>query len=185
MSKWVVITSINEPKDRYREYINLGWNVVVVGDLKSDENNAGKFASLGLHYLSFRIQEEMFPRLSNLIGPNTYARKNLGYLYALAQGAQKIYETDDDTFLRFPSEEPLAKISTMNKLLVTGKDEFFNPFSYFAPEHEMWPRGYPLRLVKSGSSELIASSMEVSEESKKCEEKDAERKIEKSGGGGN
>ena len=50
MSNWVVITSINSTKFRYLEYLNLGWNVVVVGDLKSDELNGEDFTSMGIHY---------------------------------------------------------------------------------------------------------------------------------------
>lgn len=143
----MVITSINSTKFRYLEYLNLGWNVVVVGDLKSDELNGEDFTSMGIHYLSLNQQLKLYPNLSNAIGSNTYARKNIGYLYAIGLGAKKIFDTDDDTFLRF-SRDPLVEINEMKKFFVSGDVNFFNPFLYFAPASRIWPRGYPLNLVE-------------------------------------
>jgi hypothetical protein len=170
MNNWVIITSVNGAKPRYSEYLNLGWNIVVVGDLKSAEHFSKEFASLressekrktsaggGVHYLTYSMQQELYPELSSLIGPNTYARKNLGYLYAIGLGAEHIFETDDDTFLRFPTEDPLQKISKMSKFSVTGSIDYFNPYSYFAPESGIWPRGYPLNLVKRDKRLLKAT----------------------------
>jgi hypothetical protein len=34
-----------------------------------------------------------------LLPTHSYTRKNIGYLYAIAHGAQRIYETDDDNVL--------------------------------------------------------------------------------------
>ena len=147
MSNWVVITSINSTKFRYLEYLNLGWNLVVVGDLKSDDLNSKDFAAMGIHYLSLSQQLRLYPNLSSAIGSNTYARKNIGYLYAISLGAKKIFDTDDDTFLRF-SRDPLVEINEMKKFFVSGNVNFFNPFLYFAPTSRIWPRGYPLNLVE-------------------------------------
>jgi hypothetical protein len=147
MSNWVVITSINSAKFRYLEYLSLGWNLVVVGDLKSGELNGEEFTAMGIHYLSLNQQKKLYPNLSNVIGSNTYARKNIGYLYAISLGAEKIFDTDDDTFLRF-NRDPLSEINSMKKYLVSGDVNFFNPYLYFAPTSRIWPRGYPLNLVE-------------------------------------
>lgn len=46
--------------------------------------------------LSVKQQQQLPLRTANLLPYNNYARKALGYLYAIAHGADIIYETDDD-----------------------------------------------------------------------------------------
>ena len=45
MNKWVVITSINGPQPRYADYIERGWSLVVVGDLKSPNKEFENWSS--------------------------------------------------------------------------------------------------------------------------------------------
>jgi hypothetical protein len=150
MNKWVVITSINGPQPRYRDYIERGWHLVVVGDLKSPSKEFENWNTESQHFLSAQMQSEMYPELSDAIGFNTYARKNLGYLYALAQGAKVIWETDDDTFIRPELPDPTALFEISGNYVVRGKRQAFNPYVYFAPNSGLWPRGFPLRNVSLG-----------------------------------
>lgn len=150
MNKWVVITSINGPQPRYTDYIERGWSVVVVGDLKSPDEEFEYWTNESQHYLSAQMQSDMYPELSEAIGFNTYARKNFGYLYALAQGAEVIWETDDDTFIRKDLPDPTTLFKNSRNHVVKGKSQAFNPYVYFAPNSGLWPRGFPLRDVSLG-----------------------------------
>ena len=47
-------------------------------------------------YLSIDQQEELGFRTTLRLPYKSYSRKNIGYLYAIAHGAQVVYETDDD-----------------------------------------------------------------------------------------
>jgi len=47
-------------------------------------------------------QRDQYPELADLLPYHHYCRKNIGYLYAIRQGADCILETDDDN-LPLPS----------------------------------------------------------------------------------
>ena len=145
---WVVITSIYTPNIRLSEYLRLGWRVVVVSDKKTDEKNFINHLPLGVDFFSVDEQISLYPELSALIGFNTYARKNLGYLFAFENGATRIWDTDDDTFLRVLDHDLIEIIDNANVFEVSG-GKYFNPYLQFAPNSELWPRGYPLKRVAS------------------------------------
>ena len=145
---WVVITSVYTPNIRLSEYLRLGWRVVVVSDKKTDEKNFIDHLPFGVDFFSVDEQISLYPELSALIGFNTYARKNLGYLFAFENGATRICDTDDDTFLRVLDHGPIEIIDHDNVFEVSGS-KYFNPYLQFAPNSELWPRGYPLKRVAS------------------------------------
>lgn len=171
MNKWVVITSINGPQPRYSDYIERGWRLVVVGDLKSPNKEFETWTNDSQHFLNAQLQSEMYPELSAAIGFNTYARKNLGYLYALAQGAKVIWETDDDTFIRKELPDPTSLFENSRNYVVKGRSQAFNPYVFFAPNSGLWPRGFPLRNVFLGRSSN-PESIVVEEENFNLEEVD-------------
>ncbi|KAK0046095.1 glycosyltransferase STELLO1, partial [Biomphalaria pfeifferi] len=47
-------------------------------------------------FLSIERQKLLNFKITNSLPYKSYARKNLGYLYAILNGAKFIYETDDD-----------------------------------------------------------------------------------------
>jgi STELLO glycosyltransferases len=147
MNKWVVITSINGPQPRYSDYAKRGWKLVVVGDLKSPNHMFADWTSNSRYFLSAQMQAKMYPELSSAIGFNTYARKNLGYLYALSHGASVIWETDDDTFIREELPDPHVLFENSDRYMVSGDSKVFNPYIFFAPDSGLWPRGFPLKQV--------------------------------------
>jgi hypothetical protein len=151
----VVITTINPPNSRLKEFVSYGYKVIVCGDKKSDDSAWIDFAD-SVDYFSYDEQERRFPQLSRLIGPNTYARKNLGYLHALAQGAEILLETDDDTFLRADVGCPVTYLSDFIPFLVS-KVDVWNPYGTATEfrQSKIWPRGYPLELLSRESNELI------------------------------
>ena len=164
--KWVVITSIHSPqqmKNGLRNYAELGYRVCIVGDRKSPSDEWKELASRSefLVYLSLDQQQSLFPELSSLIGFDCYARKNIGYLFAMMQGAEVIWETDDDTFPRDNVGDPLEYVNEGfeigNTQASSGSSSMvWNPFEFFAPNELLWPRGFPLQEVsKIGSQEPV------------------------------
>lgn len=137
--KWIVITSINHPTTAIEHVSRLtenGWRAVVVGDRKTPQN----WAAAGVDFLDIDNQHEMFGELSRMIPENHYCRKNLGYLYAIENGADCILETDDDNipYPEFGKRVERERISSE----VSG-ERWLNIYSYYSGEH-IWPRGMPL-----------------------------------------
>jgi hypothetical protein len=81
--------------------LELGWHIIIVGDRKTPAD----FDLPGADYLSVERQHDLFGELASIIPLNHYARKNLGYLYAMRQGAELIAETDDDN-IPYPDKYP-------------------------------------------------------------------------------
>jgi hypothetical protein len=146
MSRWMVITTIYPPREKFLEVLNSGWKIVVVGDKSTPHREWEDLSSSSLFYLSPESQVILFPELSELIGWKTYARKNLGYLFAVAQGATEIWDTDDDTFIRSGAKVILEDLTTATHFEVEGRG-VFNPYNEFAKGMGLWPRGYPLREI--------------------------------------
>lgn len=140
MDKFIVITSIFLPTEAIEEFAKLkDWKIIVVGDKKT----AADWHYPGVTYLSPEGQQEVARKFAGLLPWNSYTRKNIGYLYAIAQGARIIYESDDDNIpLDNWVNEP--KFSTDAELLSDAS--FVNIYSYFT-DKKVWPRGIPLRCV--------------------------------------
>jgi hypothetical protein len=119
-----------------------------VGDTTTNDSEWQSISNNSLHYLSIDTQDNLFPKLSKLIGYKTYARKNFGYLYAISNGAEEIFDTDDDTFIRAEAIPLFENINGCTFYEVNG-GESFNPYLFFTENSGIWPRGYPLRLVSS------------------------------------
>ncbi len=150
---WVVITTINSPRKRINDFLLLGWKIVVVGDQTTKHSDWVSVTTNSLHYLSPETQDNLFPELSELIGFKNYARKNIGYLYAIQNGATAIFDTDDDTFLRKSAINYFENFDKCEFYEVTGGD-LFNPYLFYARGSEIWPRGYPLRHVSPDKKSL-------------------------------
>ncbi|CAD6195933.1 unnamed protein product [Caenorhabditis auriculariae] len=91
--KWIVVTSVNPPtNDVIRLASFREWNLVVVGDTKTPKN----WHLDGVHFLDVDFQKSLGFGILDVIPYKSYTRKNIGYLYAIAHGAEWIYDTDDD-----------------------------------------------------------------------------------------
>jgi hypothetical protein len=140
-SKWVVVTSINHPTKALEKLaVQEGWHVVVVGDKKTPAD----WHLPNSDYLSIEKQQELGYNITKLLPWNHYCRKNIGYLYAIQQGATIIYDTDDDNILNeekivyFPKKITAATYQTTKPTV--------NVYSHFG-QPSVWPRGYPLAYV--------------------------------------
>lgn len=156
--KYLVITTIQSPTlalFKYRDILlELGWSIVVVGDLKSPST----FDLPGIDYLNLEKQQELFGSLAYLVPLNHYARKNLGYLYAIQKGAEAIAESDDDN-IPYDDKYPNFLPTHVNASVLEVKDTV-NVYSYFT-DKKIWPRGIPLDKVGSIISQEQIAKKEV------------------------
>ncbi len=145
MKKYIVITTINEKSKAIREFERIdGWHLVVVGDKKSKQIASNQ----KLTFLSVEDQQELGFCIISKLPYNHYTRKNIGYLYAISQGAEFIYDTDDDN-LPHP-DWAFDAFSCQSR--IESPSKYSNVYRYFSKEN-IWPRGFPLDLI-AGSEEL-------------------------------
>lgn len=138
-NKWIVVTTINKPTEAISVISKLckeGWNAVVVGDTKTPAD----WHAEGVHFLSVGQQKEMFGDLCELIPYRHYSRKNLGYLYAMAHGAEIILETDDDNVPYPEFGKNIHRKIKGRKLQANGWANVYKAFT----SANIWPRGLPL-----------------------------------------
>ncbi len=144
MKTFVVITSIFEPTDAVRAMSqDPNSQVVVVGDRKTPQN----WHCDRVEYLSVAQHHDVCPSLHEALPFNHYCRKMVGYLYAVARGAECIVDTDDDNIpkadWRFPDSEGIFSCTEQNR-------GFVNIYELYT-DQKIWPRGLPLNLIAARS----------------------------------
>ena len=161
MKTIVVLTTIQSPTNCVQRWSNLKPDeIIVVGDRKTPDNwNCPNTRFFGID------EQEKFPfQLAGLLPENHYCRKMLGYLLAIRDGADAIFDTDDDN--EPYTDSWAAKTPPMpdpdEKVLVFSTPRgFVNPYSFYLPkEIKAWPRGLPLELISSSDVDLAAASPE-------------------------
>lgn len=145
--KWAVFTTIFEASLSIKNFDSLypEWCTVVVGDKISLEKS--KFLSELQHteYITLEEQEKL-PFLSVPFTPvRSFARLNLGYLYAISQGAKVIFDVDDDNVVRKKHLEIPESFSTHISKTMNIYKYFIDDFSVV----NMWPRGMPLDTINA------------------------------------
>ncbi len=147
MNRYIVITTINEKSYGIEQFEQMdGWNIVIIGD-----KNSRKIHSSGnLIFLSIEDQEKLGYEFVKVCPYNHYTRKNIGYLFALRNNADIIYDTDDDNIphARWNLHDFICekKISSDNK--------FINIYKYFY-NGSIWPRGFPLDEVAQDGKNIV------------------------------
>ena len=138
---YLVITSIADQEHSIllqfaQEARKHGVGFILVGDTKSPKD----FHIEGCDFYSIDRQKQLSLGLAKLLPERHYARKNIGYLQAMKNGADVIIETDDDNspMPAFWASRNLEE----NACVITGKD-WINAYKYFT-DMNIWPRGYPL-----------------------------------------
>lgn len=161
---WAVLTTINDPTPATEDLVRSGqWCIVVAADLKGP----AKFqigdaqAQASIVFLSAEFQQELEP-LSDFIAQlpwQSFGRKNCGYLVAVANGAEMIWDYDDDN--KIFVDAFLTRLDTMDVRVAPGPGAISDNVSvaniYDAFECSVWPcwpRGFPLSLVRSGVAPL-------------------------------
>lgn len=135
----VVITTIQSPTKaiiNISKQLGKSFDIVIIGDKKSPPDFSVKDA----RYFSIDKQKNIDSKLAQILPYNHYARKNIGYLIAIKNGAQLILETDDDNI---PYETFGMDLNPeVEGELITARG-WFNVYKEFTSEH-IWPRGFPL-----------------------------------------
>lgn len=151
--KWVVITSVNAPTVVVKQLATSKEDlcVVVVADKKSPvEYNVDRSH---LVYLTVEEQEKLSYNIMKLVPWNHFARKNIGFLYAIEHGAKQIFDLDDDNELISVKDILKQVFSTKQKSydVVKTKQYVTNPYMIYLnrPGEYIWPRGYPLEAIKT------------------------------------
>ena len=158
----VVITTIQKPTEcvlRLANCLSDGkGHLVIAGDTKGpdsfDLSSVGSFAEEQLTFLDIDAQLNSGFSVAQKLPTKHYCRKNIGYLQAMRNGAECIYETDDDNApldswktrqstlpedCRFVSREP------------SDDPTWINVYQHFT-EGLIWPRGLPLDQIREPST---------------------------------
>uniref|UniRef100_A0A0K2V0D6 Uncharacterized protein n=2 Tax=Lepeophtheirus salmonis TaxID=72036 RepID=A0A0K2V0D6_LEPSM len=175
--KWGVLTTINEPSEAVRRFsYDPSWCVVILGDVDSYKTDYKLNSSLGSNiiFLNDKDQLNIGSPFVNALPWRSFGRKNIGYFYAIAHGAEIIYDFDDDNMHKFWLQDSLPKtdmktINDFNSLDMTFKTfkplrqngcQVFNPYPYLGGPTKSWPRGFPLDCLR-GSNEIYADSINL------------------------
>jgi STELLO glycosyltransferases len=187
--KWGVVTTINPPTDSILTFSALkDWCLVIVADTRTPTEGYLQLASDNgdgrIVFLSVQDQEDMghYSPFVKRIPFKSFARKNIGYLFAIRHGAHAIFDFDDDNVLKeaaFSSSPhtPLVLLRDGDKnirddntwivrTVKPHKNDFavppsFNPLPYMNPSAvDIWPRGFPLQDVVLFSSFKTETALE-------------------------
>jgi hypothetical protein len=141
----IVVTSIAAPngvlKSLAQGSLERGLRFYVIGDVPSPPD----FSLEGCDFYSLERQAQTGLRFAELCPTRHYARKNIGYLLAIRDGAENIVETDDDNY---PFPAFWDDRSRRRSVPTVDGAGWVNVFSYFTEEN-LWPRGFPLHAVKT------------------------------------
>ena len=145
INNFIVTTTINAPTEALIKFSQKnGWNLIVVGDLKTPHN---EYKKINCVYLTPEYQEITYPELSRVIGWNSIQRRNIGFIEAYNRGAQIIASVDDDNI-------PLDCWGTdllVNKIADIDVFEHstgvFDPLTITSYKH-LWHRGFPVELLQ-------------------------------------
>lgn len=141
----LVVTSIAGPTPRLRALAAgaaaHGWHFVLVGD----EASPARFELPGCEFYGLERQRELRFATAAVCPTRSYARKNLGYLLAMARGADAIVETDDDSLA---AEVFWRRRERRRRAHVLVEHGWTNVYRYFS-DAPIWPRGFPLEEVRN------------------------------------
>jgi hypothetical protein len=153
MSKYIIITSIHNKTPAIAKFENIdGWKTIIVGDKKTPNYTDTE----KLHYFSLEAQNTSELEISTLLPENHYCRKNIGYLLAIREGAQTIFETDDDNL----PYSYWGVESFESSIELSGTTRFLNVYNYFSNER-IWPRGFPLDAIQGSFSDFDQTDSRV------------------------
>jgi hypothetical protein len=147
MKKVIVTTTINPPTKAVRLFDAMaGWDLVVVGDLKTPKDYR---LDKGF-YLDPAGQEKYDKALSDAIGWNCIQRRNFGLLVAREMKADLVAVVDDDNI----------PLDGWGEDVFVGNEVETNYFDVELPAFDpvgatnypnLWHRGYPLELISKRS----------------------------------
>lgn len=134
---YIVITSINDLTKAVEDFSKQeNSHVIIVGDKKSIQ-----YKYENVTYLNIHDQIKLSFNSIKTTPYNHYSRKNIGYLYAIQNGAETIYDTDDDTI---PYKNWKIRDFMCDKLIKGSVN--INAYKLFTNQ-KVWPRGLNLSAI--------------------------------------
>jgi hypothetical protein len=141
MNRSIIITSIFPPTKAVNAFSELrNYRTIVVGDNRSP----AEYSNSNVSFLSVKKQAQLGYALHVKLPYNHYSRKNLGYIYAIREGAEIIIDTDDDN-IPYPNWSFPEFSGEFDK--VNSNMGFINIYNLFTDQN-IWPRGLPLNRVR-------------------------------------
>jgi hypothetical protein len=141
----LVVTSIAAPntvlQSLARGSVKHGLDFIVIGD----EASPSTFELAGARFYGLDEQRQLPLSFVEKCPTRHYARKNIGYLVAMSEGASVIIETDDDNI---PSEDFWKERTRHQAVNVISDAGWVNVYRYFT-DANIWPRGLPLDKIQS------------------------------------
>jgi hypothetical protein len=135
--KCVIVTTINKPSDQVKYYSYLdGWDLIIVGDSLTRKDD---FNEINCVYLGLEEQKNLYPTFYDIVPLKSYTRKMFGYLYAINNNYNVIYDTDDDN--QYFKDLNDFRTHTLKPELVDASG-FVNLYKLYTDKH-IWPRGIP------------------------------------------
>jgi len=139
----LVVTSISAPNPILRALASgareAGVEFIVIGDTKSPAD----FVLDHCRFLDIAAQLATGFTFAAACPTRHYARKNIGYLLAIRQGAQIVIETDDDNW---PTDAFFAPRRREHAARGLRDAAWVNLYRYFS-DAIIWPRGLPLDAI--------------------------------------
>lgn len=148
-----IITTIAPPTECVRKLSEKSKStngLIIIGDKKGpfsyDIENAA--------FYSLEDQLKLPFELAKKLPTAHYSRKNLGYLLAIQQGEDCIYETDDDNA---PNDYWTIREKQTSALLLE-KNDWINAYTHFTDEN-IWPRGFLLDRIQDSKSKPVSNGI--------------------------
>jgi hypothetical protein len=150
VKNFIVTTTINSPTEATFKFCeiadNKNWNFIIVGDTKTphDEYHKLEVKYKNVTYLTPKMQESLYPELSNTIGWKSIQRRNIGFVYAYNNGADIIATVDDDN-IPYDNwgDNVLVGQEVEVDLYENVSSLYFDPISP-TNHNDLWHRGYPI-----------------------------------------
>ena len=144
--KWIIMIAFNPP---YPSLINVlnnieDWKMVVISNnYKIDKKWKEINYSDKIIYITLKGQMKLGYSISKYLSFNSYARKNIGYLYAIQHGAKEIFEINEDIVISDLNSFNLNFNNSKIFFGIRNDSRMINPYIHFG-ERNMWPRGFRL-----------------------------------------
>ena len=159
MKKAIIITTINSIENTsINDFKKYDFDIIVIGDLKTPDS--GYINNKDLIYLHPTKFNE-FSEFSKNLPFNHYTRKNIGYLYAIKNGYDLIFDTDDDNYPICDFEKFNIDYTNYQFKKITNP-KFPNMLKLYTNLH-IWPRGFPLELVNKNEEIKISNNYDICE----------------------
>ena len=175
--KWGVVTTVFDPTDAILRLLSVDWCLVIVPDLQTPKDYMEKLQSLVRYmntsysakakldrafYLpveeqkSWAGQHGFFGSFVKSTPWNHFARKNLGYLFAIFHKAEFIFDFDDDNYIKLRDDGLVTDVlpgdSVNVSVAMLGGNAFNHHPMMLATVNQSWARGFPLDLLHNSAT---------------------------------